>query len=110
GLYVGSFNDVNPPIVQYNDVYSPAGPAYAGLITNLTGIAGNISLDPLFACNLSNDLRLLPSSACLDAGSNAAPIVPGTDFNGDARVVDGDSNGSAIVDLGAFEFNPAAPV
>ena len=39
-LYVGGFNDVNPPAVEFNDIYSLTGAAYSGIISNLTGIAG----------------------------------------------------------------------
>jgi parallel beta-helix repeat protein len=38
-LYVGSFNDSNPPIIQFNEIYSTNGAAYSGLITDRTGPA-----------------------------------------------------------------------
>jgi alpha-tubulin suppressor-like RCC1 family protein len=107
-LSVGGFNDNNPPIVQYNDIYSRTGAAYAGLISDLTGTAGNISADPLFVCEPSRDFHLLAGSPALDRGTNGAPNVASLDFDGFPRVMDGDTNGVAVVDLGAFELNPAA--
>ncbi len=82
--------------------------AYNG-IPNQTGLNGNISANPLFACFDAGDYRLRPSSPCIDAGNNAAPQLPSEDFEGNERITAGQSNGPAIVDLGAFEFNPALP-
>ncbi len=39
-----------------------------------------------------------------DAGMNGAPEIRTRDFEDDQRVVDGDDNGSALVDIGADEF------
>jgi parallel beta-helix repeat protein len=105
-LNVGTFNDNNPPFVQFNDVYSPTGAAYAGAIANLTGTGGNISADPLFTCLPTDDFHLLAGSPCIDVGNNAAPVLPATDLDGNPRIITGSS--SAVVDMGAFEFNPAA--
>jgi hypothetical protein len=75
-------------LVSYSDVQNWSGPG-----------EGNISADPL----LAPDLSLLPESPCIDSGSNSfAPAMP-YDLVGGCRVTDGDSNGSAIVDMGARE-------
>ena len=92
------------PIIRYNDVYSAGGLLYAGDIPNLTGIDSNISMDPAFADTAAGDFRLQLGSSCIDVGNTAAPELPGFDLAGRARIQDGDMNGSAIVDLGAFEF------
>jgi len=42
-------------------------------------------------------------SPCIDAGDNNAVTVP-NDLDGNPRIVDGDYNGSIIVDMGAYEF------
>ncbi len=106
-LSVGGFNDNNPPIVRFNNVFSPNGNAYSGLITNLTGVSGNISTNPLFTCEPTGDFRLLAGSPCIDRGSNGVPHLLATDFNGNSRIQDGDTNSSATIDFGALEFSPA---
>jgi PKD repeat protein len=73
-----------------------------------------IHLDPLFV-DVSDpnpakwDLHLLPSSPCIDMGSNAAPGLPSTDFEGDPRKIDGDGDGTAIADMGADEYSGDSP-
>lgn len=73
------------------EVYDPGN----GLVWG----AGNIDADPLFDASL----HLLAASPCIDAGDNAAPALPPTDFDGNPRIVDGDDDGIDIVDMGAFE-------
>jgi alpha-tubulin suppressor-like RCC1 family protein len=96
------------PVIQFNDIYSPYGVAYAGM-TNLTGINGNISTDPFLACQPGGDYHLLADSPCIDSGTNGAALLPATDFDGGTRIQVGHTNGSAVVDLGAFEFNLSTP-
>jgi len=72
---------------------------------------GNIDLDPQFVDangvdgivgTQDDDLRLLPGSLCIDAGDNSAVTVT-TDLDGNPRIVDGDNNGTATVDMGSDE-------
>jgi parallel beta-helix repeat protein len=69
---------------------------------------GNINTDPCFA--FTDDLHLTPRSPCIDAGTNI-PLggLPGPDADGNARVLDGNGDGQAVADMGAYEFDSADP-
>jgi predicted RNase H-like HicB family nuclease len=84
-------NAGSTPSVTYSDVQG----GYTG--------TGNINADPLFVDPGSADLHLGPGSPCIDAGDNEAPNLPAYDFEGDLRIVDGDRDGVAIVDMGVDE-------
>jgi hypothetical protein len=101
-LHCGNFNDANPPVVLNNDVYAPGGPGYGGLCIDQTGVNGNLSVDPAFVAPGTADYRLQPGSPVIDAGRLTADI-PGTDLDGNLRVVDGDGDSVAVVDMGAYE-------
>ncbi len=100
---IANFDVSSKPTVTYSDIQG----GYVGV--------GNMSLDPLFvdadgADNIygtaDDDLRLQPSSPCIDAGSNAAvPASVTTDLEGNVRFIDipGLRDPGAIVDIGAYE-------
>ncbi len=71
-----------------------------------TGIDGNISADPLFVDPPTGLLGLRPGSPCIDVGA-ASPLP--VDIAGSARTVDGDGDGTALADIGAYELVPANP-
>jgi hypothetical protein len=61
----------------------------------------NFSMDPVF--DNSGNYSLDENSPCIDAGNNNM-VEDLFDLNGNSRVVDGDQNGTATVDMGAIEF------
>jgi serine protease len=103
-VFCGDFNDGNPPLFTFNDVWSPSGAAYGGICPDQTGLNGNLSVDPVFVDPTTGDYHLQPSSPAIDAGDNLAPDLPATDVDGDPRIVDGDGTGAGVIDLGADEF------
>jgi parallel beta-helix repeat protein len=68
------------------------------------GFEGNITNAPVFIDPENGDYRLLATSPCIDAGSNDL-VTTATDLDGNDRIIDGDLDGTATVDMGAYEFN-----
>jgi nitrous oxidase accessory protein NosD len=65
---------------------------------------GNISLYPMFVDLAAGDYHLKKYSPCIDAGTNDAPSLPDTDCEDNPRIIDGDNDDTATVDMGAYEF------
>ena len=66
----------------------------------------NINTNPLFVDPATGDFHLGEDSPCIDVGKNSAPKLPAIDFEGDPRIIDGDSDGKRKVDMGADEYGP----
>lgn len=96
GLEVDFLNPGNEPTWKNNDVFNSTT-NYMG-INDLTGSAGNLSVDPLFLSTANYHLQF--GSAAITAGDSSAPGLPSTDFDGFPRVRNG------AVDIGAYEFFP----
>ena len=63
--------------------------------------------EPGFRDAAHGDYRLTAASPCIDAGTAQNWGAGATDVSGaTARVIDGDVDGTAAVDIGAFEYDP----
>jgi|GEM_PF-918409 len=98
-VYCDDTLESTPPIFAFNNVFSDQAVAYSGICTNVTGTSGNISAAPLFVDRAAQNLRLLPASPGIDAGTNAAVGVS-VDLDSFPRILP--SGGT--VDMGAYEF------
>jgi hypothetical protein len=96
----------NTPIMRFNNIFSSGGMAYGKNCPDKTGTDGNISADPKFINPTQGDYHLQQGSPSIDAGDNQASNLPDTDIDGDSRILDGDGNGTATVDMGVDEFLP----
>ncbi|MEW6104451.1 MAG: choice-of-anchor Q domain-containing protein, partial [bacterium] len=86
------------PSIDYNNLWSNGGGNYYECSAGLH----DISTDPQFIGN--GDFHLQPTSYCIDAGLNTALGIPEKDKDGNPRIMDGNEDGIAIVDMGAYEF------
>jgi hypothetical protein len=92
-------------LLRFNNVFSPSGLSYGFNCGVQLPVKGSISADPRFVDPIGGDFRLRPDSPSIDLGGNDIPHLPDTDFNGALRILDGNGDGIATIDIGAFEFN-----
>lgn len=83
----GEGYSTDPPNVTYSDVQG----GYSG--------TGNINLNPQFVSTLN--FRLQPDSPCIDTGAIGDPDY---DLDQNDRPADGDNDGTARNDMGAYEM------
>lgn len=86
---------------DYNDVHGFSISYWWG---GCTPGAHDFIDDPLFVDPAYGDLHLQTSSPCIDKGNNTAAGVPDEDFDRKPRPLDGDEDGSSVVDIGAYEL------
>jgi len=72
----------------------------------LNWLEGNINEDPQFEGFGDHPFQLSAGSPCIDAGTpdTTGLNLPQLDIIGNKRIWDGDNNGSAIIDMGVYEF------
>jgi hypothetical protein len=97
------------PVVRFNDIWAntPSNVAGSKSDADYIGVNGGISVDPLYVNRNANppDYHLSAASPVIDVGDNTVVTSP-TGYDGAPRIQDGDLNGVATVDMGAFEFSP----
>jgi len=107
------------PTIEYCDCYdnsygnfSGYVPTGLGSITQLNANGDpcdefyNIYMNPELIDPINLDFTLFSSSPCIDAGipDTTGLNLPQFDLDGNPRVVDGNGDGLAIIDIGCYEF------
>ena len=95
----GGTGNLDASALHYNDVFGN-DVAYDGWL--VPGI-GNIAADPRYVSLGTGDFHLAASSPAIDAGDPAIASPPLLDLDGDARIIDGDGEGTERVDMGYDE-------
>jgi parallel beta-helix repeat protein len=90
GIYCYS----NLPTIKFNNVWNNESGNYGGKISDLTGINGNISQDPLFAG--TTNYHILPESPCVNTGDPNTENS-GFDIDNEERIF------NQRIDIGADE-------
>lgn len=70
---------------------------------------GNRDLESGFVDPLNSDWHLSERSYLIDAGMNSALNLPLIDKDGNRRKIDGNEDGTEMVDIGAYEYIPPPP-
>ncbi|MEJ5301501.1 MAG: choice-of-anchor Q domain-containing protein [Thermodesulforhabdaceae bacterium] len=99
------YNEGSTPSISYSNIQGCGGSG--GGWQSACGVDGghNIDQDPLFVDPSGGNLRLQAGSPAIDKGNNSAvPSGVTTDLDGNPRFVDGNGDGTATVDMGAFEY------
>lgn len=94
-------------IISYSNIQNGENAISISGNSSLTWLNGNIQSDPLFLELSDPPFQLSDFSPCIDAGTpdTTGLNLPFDDLLGNQRIWDGDGDGFAIVDIGAYEYN-----
>lgn len=75
---------------------------------NIDWVAGNLDTEPMFRLRTEHPYSLLQGSPMIDAGSPQPPGIElgWLDLAANARYFDGNGDGRARIDIGAYEYQP----
>jgi hypothetical protein len=104
-----SQSTLNNCIVYGNgyDNYAGGTLSYCCTTPMPTNGVGNITNEPAFVNSTAGDFHLRYGSPCIDAGTDLSAILT-NDLDGRPRPLDGNGDGIAAFDIGAYEFVPPA--
>ena len=111
GVYQTAGSLINTAVgslTSMDAVKKTGGTASHSCGTGLTTDAnGNFGVNPIFRDEANGDYTLKGSSPCVDAGETRGWHADAKDISGEnARVLDGNGDGIAVVDIGAYEYDP----
>jgi hypothetical protein len=84
-----------PDIVKYSILGDP----------RYVGSNENFYSDPLFVNPANMNYRLQQSSPAIDQGDSISESAGEIDLDSNSRIVDGNKDGIAVIDIGAFEYD-----
>ena len=104
GLETDPGNSATITVFENNLLYGNQEDVYS--VANPVGVDGNLAVDPGFVDPADGDYHLLPNSPAIDRGTARAAAA--VDFDGRPRPADGNGDGVAAFDIGAFEASGGA--
>jgi hypothetical protein len=106
-IYCDSTYSSKSPVFTTNDLYTTSGKLAEGACAGVLNQGGNVSVDPLFAGDrkAAGAYQLQAGSPAVDAGAPTS-LAGKRDLKGHPRVVDGNGDAKAVIDLGAYEYSP----
>jgi hypothetical protein len=104
------FNSASSEAPNYAQDYSDPGVIVPGLLSYCcttpmpTNGVGNITNAPFFIDLAAGNFHLQPRSPCIDTGTNLSGVIT-NDLDGRPRPLDGNADGVAAFDIGAYEHS-----